>query len=357
MIRTLGQAATRLAALAWAPPAKPARKTAAKAPTAAPTTAPTTAPRAPARTASRIMLPAGRVSEIPSFGTNPGGLRMLAYVPSRPPPPGQPLVIVLHGCRQDAEAFAKDAGWLALADRLRIPLVLPEQAVANNRHRCFNWYRPGDVGRGGGEALSIRQMVRAGTRQFASDRRRVFIVGLSAGGAMSVAMLAAYPTVFAGGAAIAGLAAGVASTGPTALLRMVRADPYRSRAGLIAAVLAHAPAKVKKSWPRLSIWHGDRDRSVNPANAEVLAAQWTGLHGLDPAPTTDAAIAPGVRRRAWGRAARPAVELWTIAGMGHGFPVDAATVGGGRPGPWVLDARLAGARHIAAFWGIDQAGR
>lgn len=341
LIRVLGQAATRMAALAKVPIWTPALK------------------RAP--TKPRIMLPAGRVSEIPSFGSNPGGLRMLAYVPGLAAPPGQPLIIVLHGCRQDAGSFARDAGWLALADRLRIPLVLPEQVIANNRHRCFNWYRPGDVGRGGGEALSIRQMVRAATKHFASDRRRVFIVGLSAGGAMSVAMLAAYPTVFAGGAAVAGLAAGVASTGPMALLRMLRADPYRSRAGLVAAVLAHAPAKVRpartrRTWPRLSIWHGDQDRSVNPANAEVLAAQWTGLHGLDPDPTTDAGIAPGVRRRAWGRPGRPAVELWTIAGMGHGFPVDAGVVGGGRPGPWVLDAGLAGARHIAAFWGIDQAG-
>jgi poly(3-hydroxybutyrate) depolymerase len=61
----------------------------------------------------------------------------------------------------------------------------------------------------------------------------------------------------------------------------------------------------------------------------------------------------GARRRAWGRAERPAVELWTIGGMGHGFPVQASTPGGGRPGAWVLEAGVPAARHIAAFWGIE----
>ncbi|WP_431281512.1 extracellular catalytic domain type 1 short-chain-length polyhydroxyalkanoate depolymerase [Humitalea sp. 24SJ18S-53] len=335
MLSSFGRVATRLASLAWAPPPKPLR--------------------APPRAVPKASIPPGRITEIPAFGSNPGGLRMLVYAPARPPRPGAPLIVVLHGCRQGAEAFATDAGWLALADRLRIPLLLPEQSTLNNRHRCFNWYRPSDTGRGGGEAMSIRQMVRAATRHFGTDRRRLFIVGLSAGGAMAVAMLAAYPAVFAGGACVAGMPAGTASSGPMALLRMHRADPYRSRAGLVAAVHASAPPRGKQPWPRLSIWQGEQDRTVNPANAEVLAAQWSGLHGLDPDPATDAAVAPGIRRRTWGRAARPAVELWTIAGLGHGFPIQQAAPGGGRPGPWVLEAGLPAARHIAAFWGIDPA--
>jgi poly(hydroxyalkanoate) depolymerase family esterase len=87
-----------------------------------------------------------------------------------------------------------------LARRLRVALVLPEQTFANNRGRCFNWYRATDVRRGSGEAKSIRQMVRVATERFRSDRRRVFMAGLSAGGAIAAALLAAYPAVFAAGA-------------------------------------------------------------------------------------------------------------------------------------------------------------
>jgi feruloyl esterase len=277
---------------------------------------------------------------------------MLVYAPARLPPDA-PLIVVLHGCQQDAAGFAADAGWLALARRLRCALVLPEQTTENNRGRCFNWHRPVDARRGDGEAKSIRQMVSVATRRFRSDRRRVFVVGLSAGGAMAVALLAAYPATFAAGAAVAGMPVGSASSSAMALLRMHRADPHRSRTALAAAIQVAVPARSARSWPRLSIWQGGRDRTVNPANAEALAAQWTALHGLDASPSTETTPAPGILRRAWGRPGRPAVELWTIAGMGHGFPVDPRRVDGECEAPWVVDAGLSAARHIAAFWGID----
>jgi poly(hydroxyalkanoate) depolymerase family esterase len=204
------------------------------------------------------------VREITDFGSNPGGLRMLVYAPPRLPADA-PLVVVLHGCRQDAEGFAADAGWLALARRLRMALVLPEQTFTNNRGRCFNWYHSADVRRGSGEAKSIRQMVRVAVARFRSDRRRVFVVGLSAGGAMAAALLAAYPAVFAAGAVVAGMPVATASNPALALLRMYRADPYRSR-----ATLAAVPSRRTRPWPRLSIWQGGRDRIVNPTNAEAL---------------------------------------------------------------------------------------
>lgn len=308
-----------------------------------------------ASAAARSGSTAGRITEVQDFGSNPGHLRMLVFQPPRPPRPGAPLVIVLHGCRQGAAGFATHSGWLDIATAFGIPLVLPEQAMANNRNRCFNWYRPDDVARGRGEAMSIRQMVSAAVRRFGSDRRRIFIVGLSAGGAMAVAMLAAYPAVFSGGAVVAGMPIGAASTSPMALLRMHRADPYRTRAGLVAAVRARAAPRGKQRWPRLSIWQGGRDRTVDPANAELLAAQWSGLHGFDEAPAADTTPLPGTRRRSWGRTAMPGVELWTIAELGHGFPIDSGVPGGGSAGPWIVEAGLSAARHIAAFWGIDRA--
>jgi len=113
------------------------------------------------------------------FGSNPGNLRMFSYVPANLPA-GAPLIVVLHGCKQRAVRFARDAGWLALADRSRVALLLPEQkglpsflhdvfllpAVvalggANNQNACFNWFEPDDTSRDRGEALSIRQMIDA----------------------------------------------------------------------------------------------------------------------------------------------------------------------------------------------------
>src|SRR5271166_3115046 len=90
---------------------------------------------------------AGELIAIPDFGANPGGLAMLAYRPSGLAA-GAPLVVLLHGCGQDAAAFAAQGGWIALADRLGVALVLPTQSADNNRQGCFNWFRPDQVARG-----------------------------------------------------------------------------------------------------------------------------------------------------------------------------------------------------------------
>ncbi|MCK8785877.1 PHB depolymerase family esterase [Roseomonas sp. NAR14] len=298
---------------------------------------------------------AGRVTGIATFGSNPGGLRMLVYTPPRPPAPGAPLVVVLHGCGQRAESFAADAGWIALAAELNLPLLLPEQSARNNAGHCFNWYHQADARRGGGEALSIRQMVRAAIRHFGSDPRRVYVAGFSAGAAMTTTLLATYPAVFAAGAAVAGVPVGCAVGGAHALFRMRHPDAFRSRQSWASAVRAATLARPTKPWPRLSIWQGGRDRTVDPANAEALAAQWSELHGWGPEPAVAEDRGPGLRRYAWGLPARPAVELWALDGLGHGFPVDRRRPGCGREGAWVADAGLPAARHIAAFWGLAPA--
>lgn len=287
--------------------------------------------------------------EVARFGSNPGRLRMLVFHPARRPPPGAPLILLLHGCRQDGAAFAAQSGWLALAARLSIPLVVPEQSTGNHRHRCFRWYEPQQTARGAGEAMSIRQMMRHASLAFGTDRRRVFIVGLSAGGAMAAAMLAAYPAAFAAGAVVAGLPVGAATTPGMALLRMRRADPFSTGPGLAAAVRARANPRSGRPWPRLSVWQGEQDRVVDPANARLLALQWAALHGCAEIPGEDAAPVPGLRRRVWRARGLPVVELWTLPGMAHGYPVDP---GCGRANPWMLEHGISATRHIAAFWGL-----
>ena len=115
------------------------------------------------------------------------------------------LVVVLHGCGQTAAAYDFGTGWSTLAKRYGFALLMPEQQGANNANTCFNWFNPGDVARGRGEAASIRQMVARMVADHKIDPRRIYVTGLSAGGAMTSVMLATYPEVFAGGAIIAGL--------------------------------------------------------------------------------------------------------------------------------------------------------
>ena len=143
-------------------------------------------------------------AEVTGFGTNPGALRMFRYVPDGLPA-GAPLVVAMHGCTQTASAYDDEPGWTALADRWKFAVVLPEQQTANNSSRCFNWFEPGDIARGQGEALSIKQMVDKTRADLGTDPARTFVTGLSAGGAMTSVMLATYPEVFAGGAVMAGI--------------------------------------------------------------------------------------------------------------------------------------------------------
>src|SRR5947199_10214594 len=101
----------------------------------------------------RAASPAGRspLVEISGFGTNPGALKMFAYAPA-PLPRASALVVVLHGCGQTAAAYDFGTGWSTLAKRYGFALLMPEQQAVNNANTCFNWFNPGDVARGRGEA-------------------------------------------------------------------------------------------------------------------------------------------------------------------------------------------------------------
>jgi poly(3-hydroxybutyrate) depolymerase len=141
---------------------------------------------------------AAGLEEVTGFGTNPGNLKMFRYVPAGLSA-GRPLVVALHGCTQSAAAYDAEPGWVEVAERMGFALVLPQQQSANNFNSCFNWFEPGDTTRGSGEALSIKQMVDRMRSDYASDAGRIYVTGLSAGGAMTAVILATYPEVFAAG--------------------------------------------------------------------------------------------------------------------------------------------------------------
>ena len=237
------------------------------------------------------------LSDIAAFGSNPGALRARFYVPENLPR-GAALVVVLHGCTQTAAGYDHGSGWSRLAAKEGFAVLFPEQQRANNPNLCFNWFVPQDVSRDRGEVSSIRQMIEAMVTKHGLDRRRIFITGLSAGGAMTAAMLATYPDVFAGGAIIAGLAYGSAATIPEAFDRM------RGHGGLSKAELQRHLAEAsphRGTWPKISIWQGSADTTVVPSNADSILAQWQGVHGVGASPTrketVDRQIRQGVVRR------------------------------------------------------------
>ncbi len=296
--------------------------------------------------------PAGddRLTDLVNFGSNPGDLLAHTYIPARIST-AMPLVVVLHGCNQSARQYDDGAGWSALAEQHGFALLYPEQKRRNNLNMCFNWFSPADTSAGAGEVFSIRQMIETVVRQNAIDPGRIFITGLSAGGAMTCAMLALYPEVFAGGAVVAGLPFGSATSMVEAFDRM-RGHGVPDETRLVASL--RAASAHAGPWPTLSVWHGSADTTVCPSNAQAIVAQWRGVHGLDAEPTRTE-TADGYIRRIWeDRDGRDVIEDITVSDMGHGTPLDISGPDAcGAVGPYMLDVGISSTRRIAAFWGLD----
>ena len=293
-----------------------------------------------------------RLRELTGFGANPGDLRMFVYAPSHLPPKA-PLVIALHGCTQTADEYDHGTGWSSLADSLGFAVVYPQQQSANNPKNCFSWFLPGDIGRGHGEALSIREMVEHAVAIFAADRGKVFVTGLSSGGAMTAVMLATYPEVFAGGAIIAGLPYGCASNVQQAFEAMFTEQGNAARA--LGDTVREA-SRHRGPWPKISVWHSTNDPIVKPANGEAIIRQWTNVHGLSGSPSYQELIG-GHTRRIWSDAKGEAlIEAFTIRGMAHGVPL-ATTTGGercGAAGAFFLDVGISSTHQIARFWRLHE---
>jgi poly(hydroxyalkanoate) depolymerase family esterase len=309
-------------------------------------------PQAP-RARRPVRIPAAandRLSDLGAIRNNPGNLSGRVFVPAAAQGP-MPLVVVLHGCTQDAATYDRGSGWSTLAEREGFALLYPEQSRANNVMLCFNWFSGNDSQRGMGEAASIKSMIDAMRKAHDIDADRIFVTGLSAGGAMASVMLATYPETFAAGAIIAGVAYGCASDVAEAFDCM--GGRARSDAAELGAHVRRA-SPHKGPWPRVQIWQGSADMTVTPGNADAIALQWASLQGIGPRPDRVDRV-HNFPRRAWlGADGTPLIEQYTITGMAHGIPLDPSAGGDGvgEAGAHMLDVGLSSTELIAAFFHI-----
>jgi poly(hydroxyalkanoate) depolymerase family esterase len=251
----------------------------------------------------------------PKTEAKPGDSRMLARdfaseAGSRPyklyvPPnlkPGAPLLVMLHGCTQSPDDFATGTRMNALAAAKGFLVLYPEQLSSANAQRCWNWFNPKDRERDQGEAGIIADMTREVMAEYACDPARIFAAGLSAGGAQAAILGAIYPDLFAAIGVHSGLACGAANDMMSAFSAMQQGRP------------GHGALSV----PAI-LFHGDRDNTVNPRNADAVAAQLT-QEGPE---HTEEGTAPGgltyTRKIRQGAGGRPLLEQWTVHGAGHAW--------------------------------------
>jgi poly(hydroxyalkanoate) depolymerase family esterase len=314
---------------------------------------------------------AGSFSGEPNFGSNPGNLKMFKYLPDRLPDPA-PLVVVLHGCRQSAKGYLDHSGWAKYADQGGFALLLPEQQIGpgpvffsegrNHLFQCFNFAELRDSRRDSGEALSIKQMIDRMKAEHGIDPNRIFVTGLSAGGGMTAVMMAAYPDVFASGAVIAGLPyrCGTATRtsevdcGVTLAGQSHKPAPQRMPEEWGRRVREAAP-DFRGSYPRVSIWQGTADKTVDPPNARELVEQWTNVHGIDQTPDEREDGSNYTHLRFKDAQGNTLVESYELRNFGHATPIDpdgSVEPCGSLGDQWIVDGDICSTQRIARFWGL-----
>ncbi|MGY0572590.1 extracellular catalytic domain type 1 short-chain-length polyhydroxyalkanoate depolymerase [Bradyrhizobium sp. RDM12] len=187
--------------------------------------------------------------------TNAAGSRTYKlFIPSRADGGPRPLIVMLHGCTQSPDDFAAGTRMNFLAEERNCFAVYPEQPRGANQSKCWNWFRTGDQQRDSGEPSLIAGITRKIMREHPIDPKRVYVAGLSAGGAAAAIMGATYSDLYAAVGVHSGLPCGAASDLPSALAVM-----RQGNAGAIRTAGAPVPTIV---------FHGDRDTTVHPDNGE-----------------------------------------------------------------------------------------
>jgi len=259
----------------------------------------------PQRAAPTVQVADGARFLSATFSAAEGSRPYKLYVPSGYRA-GQavPLIVMLHGCTQSPDDFAAGTRMNELAEARTCLVAYPEQTAAANMQKCWNWFREADQRHGSGEPALIAGLTRAIMREFSVDPRRVYIAGLSAGGAAAAVMGVAYPDLYAAIGVHSGLACGAARDMSSAFAAMQRGG---------AGVGGHAVPTI--------VFHGDRDSTVSPRNGDAVVAQ---AGEADPmGERVEQGRVPGghayTRTLHRGADGRTAIEQWLIHGAGHAW--------------------------------------
>jgi len=250
--------------------------------------------------------PGGSRFETGSFTNAAGTRNYKIFVPGSYLGQPMPLLVMLHGCTQSPDDFAAGTGMNDLAEEQGFLVAYPEQARAANISKCWNWFNAGNQRRDQGEASLIAGITQQIMRDFAVLPGRVFVAGLSAGGAAAAIMGSAYPELYAGIGVHSGLACGAASDMGSGLAAMKQG----------ATALLGEPGKVVPT----IVFHGDRDKTVNIANAGQVIAQSRGKAALSSAVIEGEAAGRRYTRTVF--SAKPGqalLEEWVLHDAGHAW--------------------------------------
>jgi poly(hydroxyalkanoate) depolymerase family esterase len=266
---------------------------------------------APALRLAPAPLPAGATFQEHSYANAAGSRSYKLYVPSGYHGQAVPLVVMLHGCTQSPDDFAAGTRMNERAEEQNVLVAYPAQPQSANASKCWNWFNVGDQQRDGGEPSLIAGITQEIMRDFNVAPGRVYVAGLSAGGAAAAIMGATYPDLYAAIGVHSGLACGAARDMPSAFTAM------RQGAG-------HAPARSRGQGgggiPTI-VFHGDRDTTVNPVNADQVVAQSRAAADLQT--TVSQGESPGGMRYTRSVLSdangRSMLEQWVLHGAGHAW--------------------------------------
>ena len=239
--------------------------------------------------------------------TNRSGTRTYkTYIPARDEGQPRPLVVMLHGCKQNPDDFAAGTRMNQLADELGFIVAYPEQAPAANVSRCWNWFQAADQRRDGGEPSLIAGITRDVIARYNVDPRRVYIAGLSAGGAMAAIMGHAYPDLYA--------AIGVHSGLPYAAAR----DISSALAAMRGRGYGPDPRCGESTSPAVPtiVFHGDADTTVHPRNGEHRVTAALARQTVENGEESGRRYTRTTQTDSSGK---PALEHWLVHGAGHAW--------------------------------------
>jgi poly(hydroxyalkanoate) depolymerase family esterase len=274
------------------------------------------APLVKSRKAPPVPVPDGAAYLARTFACAAGSRDYKVYVPSHTDRRKLPLLIMLHGCTQNPDDFAVGTGMNRLAEELGIIVAYPGQPMSANQSACWNWFNPTEQMRDVGEPSIIAGITRTIMAEFDIDAERVYVAGLSAGGAMAAIMSATYPELYAATGIHSGLAYGSATDVASAFAAM------RGSSSPAAPEQRKCHLKSANGRVRTIVFHGASDQIVHPSNAEmILAEARAGV--TDPAQETRHDGSAGgrayIRIVITDASGVPHVEHWAIEGLGHAW--------------------------------------